>query len=177
MNISTKTKKASLLIATVGTIVILLSIVIVSGFEKPKTVFQPEEHLFIDATYLLKISETNSSVNVTCTPYLTNIWEKPSGKIKAIVYVMETKNNIAVYKNTVNIGEISADSTAEIQIPLVLSNSSYKVDILFFENEKLVIKGGVTIHSRSFYIWNNGTQLNEQQWDVAQSSYEYENIR
>jgi hypothetical protein len=38
------------------------------------------------------------------------------------------------------IGKIPANSTAEIQIPLVLSNNSYKVDVLIFESGNLLSK-------------------------------------
>lgn len=58
----------------------------------------PDEHLLVDKTYLLKTDETNDAVNVTCNLCLTNIWEKESGEIKAVAYVIETENNFAVLK-------------------------------------------------------------------------------
>jgi hypothetical protein len=59
-------------------------------------------------------------------------------------YVAST-NNFAVYKTRVEIGVINADSTNEVEIPVVLSNSSYKVEILLFENDKIVTKGKITL--------------------------------
>ena len=153
MKINKKTKKAGAFIATVTTLILILFGLLGTGLLAQPDF--PNAHLSVDATYLLKTSETNDTVNVTCIPYLTNIWEKESGEITVTAYVIEMNNNLAVYKNTVDIGKIPADSTAEIEIPVVLSNNSYKVDILIFENGKLVIKGKLTsapirfIHGRS----------------------------
>jgi len=61
----------------------------------------PTDHLDIDASFLLKTSETNDSVNVSCDLFMTNIWEKESGEIKATAYVSEQNSNLAVFKNTV----------------------------------------------------------------------------
>ena len=169
MKPSKKTKKAGMLIATAAVIIVVVFVSIATGLLKSGTAQQsfPKDHLFVDATYLLKTSETNDTVNVTCTPYLTNIWEKESGEITVIAYVIETVNNLAVFKNTVEFGVIPANATAEIEIPLVLSNNSYKVDILLFENGKLVLKGKLTISAYPLYSWDeinhNGFQ---QEWRV-----------
>ena len=165
MTMSRKTKKAGALVTAVLITMIVLAGVFSSGMFKESFIAQshpvenepdfPNEHLFIDATFLLKTNETNESVNITTNIYLTNIWEKESGEIKAIAYVIESSNNFAVYKNTVEIGIINANSTAEIEIPIVLSNSSYKVEILLFEKEKLVIKGTLTISAYPVYTWDD----------------------
>ena len=178
MDVSKKTKKAGALTATVTVLIIVFAGLFTLGIfgSEAEPVF-PDEHLFVDATYLLKTSETNDSVNVTCTLYLTNIWEKESGDIKAIAYVIETTDNLAVYKNTVTIGTIAADSTAEIEIPIVLSNNSYKVEILLFENEKLVIKGAITISAYPLYLWDEVTHGMEQQWQITNEGYDFKNIR
>lgn len=178
MKINKKTKKAGMLVAGLCIIVIVLLGVFSTGMFKPIAAQPdfPNEHLFVDATYLLKTDETNDTVNVTCTPYLTNIWEKESGKIKVIAYVIETSNNLAVYKNTVEIGEIPADSTAEIEIPIVLSNNSYKVDILIFENEKLVLKGKLTISAYPVYLWDEITHGVKQVWRLENTVYDFEQI-
>ena len=107
---------------------------------------------------------------------LGDIVEKESGKIKVIAYVIETSNNLAVYKNTVEIGEIPADSTAEIEIPVVLSNNSYKVDILIFENEKLVLKGKLTISAYPVYLWDEITHGVKQVWHLENTVYDFEQI-
>ena len=96
----------------------------------------------------------------------TNIWEEKSGEITAIAYVIESNTNLAIYKNTVDIGKISADSTAEIEIPVVLSNNSYKVDILIFEDGKLVLKGKLTINAYPVYIWDELNRNYQQQWNT-----------
>ena len=132
MSLSKKVKKAGLVIGTIISIVVILSLIILSGLLNPSTPVTykpnyPRNHLFVDATYLLKTDETNTSVNITCDLYLTNIWEKESGTIKAIAYVIEMTNNFAVDKNKVDTGAINANSTAEIEIPLTLSNSSFKI--------------------------------------------------
>jgi len=171
METKTKTKKAGAVIATISVIIIVLIGIFATGVFKPSVAqpYFPNEHLFVDATYLLKTGETNDTVNVTCTPYLTNIWSKESGEIKVIAYVIETKDNLAVYKNTVEIGKIAANSTAEIEMPIVLSNNSYKVDILIFESGKLVIKGTLTIRAYPVYIWDEVSHNEEQVWRLSNS--------
>jgi len=178
MEMKIKTKKAGVLITAIAAIVIILVGLFATGImgSEAKPVF-PEEHLFVDATYLLKTSETNDTVNVTCNLYLTNIWKKESGNIKTTAYVIETSDNLAVYKNTVTIGEIGADSTAEIEIPIVLSNNSYKVEILVFENEKLVIKGIVTISAYPIYSWDDISHSVQQQWEISNAGYDFKAIR
>ena len=110
MEMKPKTKKAGVLIVTISAIIIIVVGVFAAMIlgSRAEPVF-PAEHLFVDATYLLKTNETNETVNVTCTLYLTNIWEKESGNIKATAYVIETSDNLAIYKNTVSIGNIAAD--------------------------------------------------------------------
>lgn len=154
MNMNKKTKKAGIATGTIiGVTIIMIAALGIAGFFEPSVAepFYPDEHLFVDATYLLKTDETNTSVDVTCTLYLTNIWDKKSGEIKATAYVIESDKNFAIYKETTEIGIIKADSTGEIEVPIVLSNSSYKVEILIFENDKLVIKGELTIRSQPVY--------------------------
>ena len=163
MEIKTKTKKAGVLLTVISAAAIILGGLFVSGVFGSDIV----DHLFVDATYLLKTGETNESVNVTCTLYLTNLWKKESGTIKTIAYVMETSDNLAVFKNTSTIGKIMADSTDEIELPLVLSNNSYKVDILVFENEKLVTKGVVTISAYSRIIYDEFSHEEKQVWDIS----------
>ncbi len=175
MEIRIKTKKAGALIATISTIIIIAVSIFATGMLKPSVAqpYFPNEHLFVDTTYLLKTGETNNTVNVTCTPYLTNIWSKESGEIKIIAYVIETKDNLAVYKNTVEIGKIPANSTAEIEIPIVLSNNSYKVDILIFENGKLVIKGTLTISAYPIYMWDEINPGQKQEWRISNSGSDF----
>ncbi len=171
-------KKAGLILGVIVVSAVLISIsygMIVFG--QPEELILENEHLFVDATYLLKTDETNTTVNVTCTLYLTNIWEQESGPIKAIVYVIEQKNNLAVYKNTVSIGAIPKDATAEIEIPIVISNSSYKIEILLFENEKLVIKGTVTLSAYPVYYWDEIAHAQTQDWKIVNSIGDFENIR
>ncbi|MFH1101273.1 MAG: hypothetical protein V1726_04475 [Methanobacteriota archaeon] len=178
MEMNPKTKKAGVLVITIVAIIIIVVGIFAAMILRIRAepVF-PEEHLFVDATYLLKTDETNDTVNITCTLYLTNIWTKESGNIKATAYVIETSDNLAVYKNTVTIGNIAADSTAEIEIPLVLSNNSYKVEILIFENEKLVIKGVITISAQPIYSWDEIAHGAEQEWRILNDTAKFENIR
>lgn len=178
MEINPKTKKAGVFIGTISTILIIVVCIFAAMIlgSRAEPVF-PAEHLFVDATYLLKTNETNETVDVTCTLYLTNIWMKESGNIKATAYVIETSDNLAVYKNTVTIGNIAADATAEIEIPLVLSNNSYKVEILIFENEKLVIKGIITISAYPIYSWDEISHGKSQQWQISNAGYDFQNIR
>lgn len=178
MELKTKTKKAGAFVATVSIIIIIVVGIYASGMLKPITAqaYFPNRHLFVDATYLLKTDETNDSVNVTCTPYITNIWSKESGEIKIIAYVIETKNNLAVYKQEVEVGKIGANNTAEIEIPIILSNNSYKVDVLIFENEKLVMKGTITISACPVYIWDDISHSGYQIWNLKNSIGEFVQI-
>jgi len=191
MAMSRKTK-AGAFAATTVLILVFAGMMSIGLFTKTVTVAKakitppdfPREHLFIDATYLLKTDETNESVNITANLYLTNIWEKDSGEIKAIAYVIEKTNQFAVFKNTVEIGLITANSTAEIEIPLVLENSSYRVEVLIFENDKLEIKGKLGISAYPVYIWEeverDDGRLEPEQvlsgWMVKNTDIDYEQI-
>ena len=191
MAMSRKTK-AGAFAATTVMILVFAGMMSIGLFTKTVTVVKakitppdfPREHLFIDATYLLKTDETNESVNITANLYLTNIWEKDSGEIKAIAYVIEKTNQFAVFKNTVEIGLITANSTAEIEIPLVLENSSYRVEVLIFENDKLEIKGKLGISAYPVYLWEeverDDGRLEPAQvlsgWMVKNTDIDYEQI-
>jgi len=178
MEISKKTKKAGMFVTTLSIIIIVLFGAFATEILKTSTAQPtfPNEHLFVDATYLLKTDETNDTVNVTCTLYLTNVWEKESGEIKVIAYVIETSDNLAIYKNTVEVGIILANSTAEIEVPIVLSNNSYKVEILIFENGKLVLKGKLTISAYPVYLWDEITHSSRQVWNLKNTMYDFEQI-
>ncbi|RLF52066.1 MAG: hypothetical protein DRN24_03870 [Thermoplasmata archaeon] len=181
MEMMKKFRKTILIAAGIICITIVLLEVFLPGLLETsmgEPVF-PVDHLFVDTTYLLKTDETNESVNVTCDIYLTNIWEKESGDIKAIVYVIETENNFAEYKNKVETGRIKANSTAEIEIPLVLSNNTYKVDVLLFENDKLVIKGELRISAYPQYSWEEimHGSVGKQSWNIKNVYSEFSRVR
>ena len=146
MKLKPRTKKAGVFAVSLFVIMIATFGVFATGIFEPSSAEPlPDDHLFVEEIYLLKTEETNETVSVTCTPYLTNIWNEESGDIKIIAYVVKKSNNIADCKNTVEIGKISADSTAELEVPLVLSDDLYNVDMLIFEDGKLVLKGSLTI--------------------------------
>ena len=78
MELNKKTKKAGILVTTITVLVMILIVIFASGIFNQTSAPPdfPKEHLYVDATYLLKTNETNNFVDVICTPYLTNIWEK-----------------------------------------------------------------------------------------------------
>ena len=180
MKFSKKTKKAGAFVGTLAVIIVILGIFLPGVLEPTvaEDVF-PDEHLFVDKTYLLKTDETNDTVSVICNLYLTNIWEIESGELKVVVYVIETENNFAVFKTDVEIGTIDADVTAEVEIPIVLSNNSYKVDVLLFEDGKLVISGELGISARPLYSWEDieRGKYTAQKWDLYNTMTEYRQIR
>jgi len=164
MKLGKNAKKAGAILAVL--IIVVLSILlavsvsilkrpVVTNIIEPKQYF-PKDHLNIDASYLLKTGETNESVNVTCDLYLTNIWEKESGEIKATAYVSEQRNNFATFKSSADFGIIDANSTKELNIPVKFSDNSYKVEILLFENNKLIKKVTLTITIYQNYYYGKG---------------------
>ena len=167
-----KTKKAGVIIGTLSAIAIVVFGAFLAVMNKPIAAEPqlPEDHLFIEETYLLKTGETNKTVNVTCTPYLTNIWKKESGEIKIIAYVVKTSNNVADYKNTAEMGKISADSTAELKVPIVLSANTYRVDMLIFEDGKLVLKGSLTITAQQIFEYDAEGRSTLKGWDLENSA-------
>ena len=191
MKTNKNVKKAGAL-AGIIIVILVLSIGIlasgifeVNGGDPPQF---PRDHLSVDASFLLKTDETNESVNVTCDLYLTNSWEKVSNEIKIIAYVIEKNSNLAIFKNTVEFGKIAADATTELNIPLEFSDNSYKVEILIFENEKIVMKGqtSITSNQRYFYdvhgkrVYNAGyfasPELDDEQWEVNYSLLSIEKL-
>ena len=178
MNISKKIKKASIFLVTIAVALIAVFGAFTILLEKPVEAEPqlPEKHLFVEEIYLLKTEETNTTINITCTPYLTNIWDQKSGEIKIVAYVVKESNKVADCKNSVLVGKINADSTKEIEIPLILSDDSYQVDILIFEDEKLVLKGSLRIKTkvnlRTTYTYDDeGDVIDEKVelmgWDVT----------
>jgi len=162
MTMSKKAKKAGALIAlAIITLIILGAVLTTDLFDKKAELppppnngpVYPTEHLSIDASFLLKTGETNESVNVSCDLFMTNIWEKESGEIKATAYVSEKNTNFAVNKSTVEFGVIGANSTMEMNIPVKFSHNSYKVEILIFESNKLVKKVTLSINSYQNYYY------------------------
>lgn len=158
-------KRAGIILG--GAVAISIIIIAIFSLSVARERF-PADHLIVEGTYLLKTGETNTSVNVTCIPYLTNIWKKESGEIKVVVYVIETANNIADYRNIVEVGKIGAETTKEIEIPLKVSEDTYRVEMLIFENEKLVLKGRVSLSVYPIYRYIN----NEKILDAWSVSYE-----
>ena len=172
MTISKKAKKAGILSGAVLSILVLVCTGVFLGImnEPIEAVSEkPEDHLFIEDTYLLKTDETNKTVSVTCTPYMTNIWEEDSGDIKVIAYVVKTSNKIADFKNTVEFGKISGDTTAELEIPIVLTADNFKVDLLIFEDEKLVLKGTFTIKAEQKFRYDPEGLVNDSYWELDNS--------
>jgi len=190
-------KKAAALISIVSIVLIATLAVLSIGIFEDTIVESkpidtgpdyPTDHLTIDASFLLKTGETNESVNVSCDLFMTNIWEKESGEIKATAYVSDQNSNFAVFKNTVEFGVIDANSTKELNIPVKFSDSSYKVEILIFESNKLVKKITLSITSyQNFYYSEKGEMVinigrteddaaRDGQWSVRSESPQIENI-
>ena len=187
MNVSKKTKKAGALISTMIIIMITVFAFLSTSIMKPIIAEPdyPDEHLFIDATYLLKTDETNDSVSIICNLYLTNTWLKKSGEINATAFVIESDRNFAIYKNKVEIGVLNADATTELEIPIELGNNSYKIDILLFEDGKLTIKGELTISAHPVYKWDevvhSDGRVEQKQvveyWDMDNSYSKFTSVR
>jgi len=191
MKIGKNLKKAGALTSIITLILIATLAVFSTGILNSESVDSkpidpepkyPVDHLFIDASFLLKTGETNESVNVSCDLFMTNIWEKESGEIKATAYVSEQNSNFAVFKSSVEFGLIEANSTKELNIPVKFSDNSYKVEILIFESNKLVKKVTLTINSYQNYyygvdgvkIFNEGRTFDDAdrdgQWSVESSA-------
>jgi len=180
MNKLKKSKKAGAIIGIAIITLAFLGVIISGVFESSIAVKTfPNEHLFIDETIPLKTNETNETVDVSCILYITNIWEKESGKLKATAYVVETVNNFALYEEEIDIGNIKSNSTKKVSIPVVLSNNSYKIKILLFENEKLIIKGELIISAYPIYDWEeiNRGNVDCQEWYLHNSGIKIEQIR
>lgn len=162
MTMNKNVKKAGALLAI--TVILLVSIIgaVSSGlFDEPIEIPEPKpqyptDHLSIDASFLLKTGETNDSVNVSCDLFMTNIWEKESGEIKATAYVSEQNTNFATFKSSVEFGVIDANSTKELNIPVKFEDNSYKVEILLFESNKLVKKATLSITIYQNYYYGKG---------------------
>jgi len=163
MKLSKNVKKAGVLVV-ITTIMLVgtFSALSLGVFDKPKKEpapiipkpHYPLNHLSVDASFLLKTEETNDSVFVSCDLFMTNIWEKESEDIKITAYVVEKNTNFAIYKNTVEFGKLNANSTTELNIPLEFEDSSYKVEILIFEKNKIVLKAYSTITSKQRYSYD-----------------------
>ena len=120
---------------------------------------------------------------------MTNIWEKESGEIKATAYVSEQNTNFATFKSTVEFGVIDANSTKELNIPVKFGDNSYKVEILLFENSKLVKKATLSINIYQNYYYDYGGMrvykqgrteidaLDDGQWSIESGSVSIQNVR
>lgn len=180
MTMSKKAKKAGILSGAALSITVLVCAGVFLGIMNEPIVAtseKPEEHLFIEETYLLRTGETNETVNVTCTPYMTNIWDEESGDIKIIAYVVKTSNKIAEYKSTVEIGKIAGDTTAEIEIPIVLTADNFKVDLLIFEDEKLVLKGSFTVKAVQTFKYGMDGDILDSSWDLENTRCVVESVQ
>jgi len=73
--------------------VIAVIIIIAAGVLSSYAYFHSEKkenHLSVDAMYLVKNGESDDKINVSATLYLTNVGAK-SGDIKIVTYIMETE--------------------------------------------------------------------------------------
>lgn len=178
MALSKKTKKAGALTGILLILIVVLGAFLPGLLEPVSGVSYPNEHLFVDETILLKTDETNDTVSVTCILHLTNIWEKESYELKAIAYVIETENNFAISETEIDIGIIKSDSTTKVDIPVVFSNNSYKVKVLLFEKDKLVIRGELIISAYPIYSWEEiRREKIDQEWYLYNSYTEFKQIR
>lgn len=105
-----------------------------------------ETKLLVDDVYFLAGEDENTEDNiipVITTLYLTNAQWNSSGNVKIVAYLLRTNPNIAVDKNTVEIGVIPGSTTKEAEVQVVLPglNTPYEVDFLIFENDLLVLRG------------------------------------
>jgi hypothetical protein len=148
-------------------------IICVPTTEVPKKIQKrPSKHLFVDALYLLKTGETNYSVNVTVTLYITNTWnDTESGDVKIITYVIDRDRGIATNKSKTMVGKIDKNVTKEVEIPITLINSSSKVDFLIFENEKLILKGDVSVEITRVVTAKLYDVAHEGRWTILQKDW------
>ena len=179
---SKKAKKAGILSgAAISITVLVCAGILLGSMNEPivATSEKPEEHLFIEETYLLKTGETNETVNVTCIPYMTNIWDEESGDIKVIAYVVKTSNKIADFKNTVEFEKIAGDTTAELKIPIILTSDNFKVDLLIFEDEKLGLKGSFTVRAKQTFKYDGEGLIvpYSSSWTIANSDCIFEAVQ
>lgn len=105
-----------------------------------------ETKLQVDDVYFLAGEDENTEDNfipIITTLYLTNAQWNSSGNVKIVAYLIRSNPNIAVDKNTVEIGVIQGSTTKEAEVQLVLPdlNTPYDIDFLIFENDLLVLRG------------------------------------
>lgn len=159
--------------AGVATILIMVGIAFMwSVYMGSKVIpIQPENHLRIDGEYLLKESETNSSINASCMIYLTNLWRE-SGDIKIVYYVMDSKG-LAEFKGETEVGKIKKNATQEVKLPLVLKRNDSRIDILIFEDDLLTMKGHLYIN---VYYRFYDTSYKKGEWRITVESSDFQNM-
>lgn len=135
-------------------LIILLSIIVTALIvsEINEVDFEPEEKnskLYIDDVYFLLSSSTRNSgedVHLMVIPYITNIGTKNSGNVKVTIYAIDQETNLGVDKNTQIVGTIINETTSESELILALpGNSSYRIELLIFESDKIVLKGSGSV--------------------------------
>ena len=55
------------------------------------------------------------------------------------------------------------------KIPIVLSENTYRVDMLIFENERLVLKGNLTIKATQHFKYDIEGRILLQNWSLENS--------
>jgi hypothetical protein len=178
--ISDKWKKRLLtLITIVLAFYIILDTFIITDSENNINNPSGKSILTVDDTIPVLTGENNTSITISCDVFLTNSGTVTSGEVRVIAYVME--DNFAVYKNSKTMGKIKNDTTGIIEIPLSLEDidneSNYDIKILLFENEKLIIKGGLRITAQAKYSSDmlNKTGMS-QEYTLASNAPNFEKI-
>lgn len=138
-------------------LVILLSVIITSIIVNEMNDVEaepPEKYskLYIDDVYFLLPDYTRGTgekINLNVNPFITNRGNIDSGDVKIVIFAIDQEKNIAVDKSSESFGTVSNDTTLDSELSLELNdNSSYRIELLIFEREKIVLKGSGTVKLR-----------------------------
>ncbi|MBN1389136.1 MAG: hypothetical protein JXA22_00680 [Candidatus Thermoplasmatota archaeon] len=133
-------------IILVSAAVLLLVITIVLGYFVFKVEEKKESDLIVeDVQFIMRGADSERS-RIEIAVFISNVGNKDVGNLKIRAFTVETGSNLAMDDSSTTLTDVRQQTTVEgdlmVDIP---NNDSYRMELLIFREDRLVIRGSGTI--------------------------------
>lgn len=152
--------------ALVGVMVVLTSAImammVADEIEESKPPMRIEDaHLVVEDVFFMKSSTRaeEERLDISTTIYITNDGLGDADNVKVIAYALDEKKNLAADEQEENVGRIFSEKTEAAKFLInVPAGMKYYIELLIFENGRLILRG-----DSSVVIQGEGTATNTYQ--------------
>lgn len=127
-------------------LVVSLVCTIFLGYLVMKEEEEQESNLQVDEVYFVMIGANSVRSQVEIVVFVSNVGEKDVSKLEIRAFIIDKGSNLAMDESSATINDVIHETTVEGNLIVEVPNDDqYRVELLFFMDEKLEVRGSGSI--------------------------------